>query len=541
MIAAAVHEREDYLNSSYGLKSWLLTQDHKRIAVLYFIAISVFFAIGGVFASLIRMELLAPHGALASPETYNKLFTMHGVIMVFFFLIPSIPATLGNFFLPVMIGARGLASPRINLLSWYLLILGGGFVIFAMVAGGVDTGWTFYAPYSTTYSNTYVAATLLGIVLAVLSSILTGLNFIVTVHRMRAPGMTWFRMPLFVWANYVTSVVQVVASPVIAVTLVLVLCDRVLHLGMFSPALGGDPMLFQRLFWFYAHPAVYIMVLPAMGVISELVSTFSRKPVSGYRFVAFSSVTIAALGFLGWGQHLFVSGQSLYASLVFSFLSCFVAIPAAITVFNWTATLYEGSISYAAPMLYAFGFIVLFTIGGLAGLFLTALAMNVHLADTYFAVAHFHYLMVGGTVMAYLGGLHYWWPKMTGRMYPEGWARLSALSAFVGVNLTFFPQFILGYLGMPGRYHVYPDEFHALHVASTLGATVLGLGCVLPAIYLAWSLRFGPVAGANPWRASGLEWNTSSPPPMHNFEEIPVVTQEAYDYRNVAWEMIDVG
>jgi cytochrome c oxidase subunit 1 len=358
---------------------------------------------------------------------------------------------------------------------------------------------------------------------------------------MRAPGMTWFRMPLFVWANYATGVIQVLGTPVIAVTLVLVFCERVFHIGIFDPALGGDPVLFQHLFWFYSHPAVYIMVLPAMGVVSELVSTFARKPVFGYPFVAFASVGIAVIGFLVWGHHLFVSGQSVYAGLVFSFLSYFVAIPSAIKVFNWTATLYKGSISYATPMLYAFGFIGLFTIGGLTGLFVAALGLDVHVTDTYFVIAHFHYVMVGGTVMAYLGGVHYWWPKMTGRMYPEGWAKLSALFVFAGFNLTFFPQFILGYLGMPRRYHAYPPEFQVLHVASTAGATILAIGYIMPAIYLAWSLRYGEVAGANPWAASGLEWQTPSPPPTHNFEEIPIVTQEAYDYSHVRREEIEVG
>jgi len=533
MIAEAAHKPEHYLSSDYGLKSWLLTTDHKRIAVLYFIAISVFFAIGCILAGLIRMELLTPKGSFLGSESYNTLFTMHGVIMIFFFLIPSIPATLGNFFLPLMIGARSLAFPKMSLLSWYLLILGGGFAIFAMVAGGTDTGWTMYAPYSTNYSNTSVVATALGILAAVCSSILTGLNLIVTVHRMRAPGMTWFRMPLFVWANYATGIVQVVASPVIAIVLVMVVRERVFHLATFAFTLGENLLLFQRLFWFYAHPAVYIMLLPAMGIVSELVSTFSRKRVSGYHLVALSSVIIAALGFAGWGQHLFVSGQSLYASLVFSFLSFFVAVPAAINVFNWTATLYKGSISCAAPMLYALGFIIMFSVGGLASLFLATLAMNVYVADTYFAVAQFHYLMVGGTVTAFFGGLHYWWPKMTGRMYSEGWARFSALCVFAGVNVTFFPWFILGYLGMPNRSHAYPDEFRFLHVASTLGAIVLGLGCILPVINLTWSLRFGPIAGFNPWRASGLEWKTASPPPEQNFEEAPVVTREAYDYSSI--------
>jgi cytochrome c oxidase subunit 1 len=540
MITTAVAERETYLNASYGIKSWLLTKDHKRIGLLYLFTITLFFFIGGAFATLIRIELLTPQGNLVSSETYNKLFTMHGITMIFFFLIPSIPATLGNFFLPMMIGARDLAFPRINLLSWYLLVIGGLFALFAMLAGGVDTGWTFYTPYSTTYSNTWVIATAIGIFIAGFSSILTGLNFIVTVHRMRAPGMTWFRMPLFVWAHYATALIQVLGTPVLAVTIVLVACERFFHIGIFDPALGGDPVLFQHLFWFYSHPAVYIMILPAMGVVNELVSTFSRKPIYGYHFVAFSSLAIAVLGFLVWGHHLFVSTQSVYAGLVFSFLSYFVAVPSAIKVFNWTATLYKGSISFATPMLYAFGFIGLFTIGGLTGLFVASLGIDVHVTDTYFVVAHFHYIMVGGAIMGYLGGLHYWWPKITGRMYPELWARLSALVIFLGFNLTFFPQFILGYLGMPRRYHTYPDEFQVLHVLSTAGASVLAVGYLMPMIYFVWSLRYGEVAGANPWGATGLEWQVPSPPPVHNFDEIPIVTHEAYDYTTVLGE-VEVG
>jgi cytochrome c oxidase subunit 1 len=540
MTPALAEERETYLSAGHGIKSWLLTKDHKRIGLLYLFTVTLFFFIGGVFATLIRLELLSPHGNLVSSETYNKLFTMHGVVMVFFFLLPSIPATLGNFFLPLMIGARDLAFPRINLLSWYLLVIGGLFAIFAMVAGGVDTGWTFYTPYSTSYSNTWVIATGLGIFIAGFSSILTGLNFIVTVHRMRAPGMTWFRMPLFVWAHYATALIQVLGTPVLAVTLVLIVCERTLHIGIFDPALGGDPVLFQHMFWFYSHPAVYIMILPAMGVISELVSTFSRKAIFGYGFVAFSSVAIAVLGFLVWGHHLFVSGQSFFAGMVFSFLSYFVAIPSAIKVFNWTATLYKGSISYATPMLYAFGFIGLFTIGGLTGLFVACLGIDVHVTDTYFVVAHFHYIMVGGAIMGYLGGLHFWWPKMTGRMYPEGWAKLSALVIFLGFNLTFFPQFILGYLGMPRRYHVYPDEFQVLHVLSTAGASVLAVGYLMPLIYLTWSLKYGAIAGRNPWKATGLEWQTESPPPVHNFDEIPIVTREAYDYSATVGQEVPV-
>src|SRR5581483_769589 len=434
----------NYLNAEYGLKSWLLTKDHKRIALLYLGAITFFFFIGSLYAMMIRLELLTPQGDLMQSSTYNKTFTQHGIVMVFFFLIPAIPATLGNFLIPMMIGAKDLAFPRINLLSWYIYMAGGIITIYALLAGGVDTGWTFYVPYSTTFSNSYVIATGVGIFINGFSSILTGLNFIVTIHTMRAPGMTWFRMPLFVWSHYATSLIMILGTPVVAITILLVALERLAHIGIFDPAAGGDPVLFQHLFWFYSHPAVYIMVLPAMGVISELVSAFSRKPVFGYAFVAFSSMAIAVLGFLVWGHHLFVASQSVYAGMIFSFLSFTVAIPSAVKVFNWTATLHKASISYDTPMLYGLGFIGLFTIGGLTGMFLATLAVDVHVSDTYFVVAHFHYIMVGGTLLAYLGGLHYWWPKISGRMYPEGWGRFSALVVFVGFNLTFAPQFLLG-------------------------------------------------------------------------------------------------
>src|SRR5205809_584198 len=485
----------NYLNAEYGLKSWLLTKDHKRIALLYLGSISFFFFIGGLYAMFIRLELLTPQGDLLSSATYNKMFTQHGIIMVFFFLIPSIPATLGNFLVPMMIGAKDLAFPRINLLSWYIYIIGGLITIYALLAGGVDTGWTFYVPFSSTFSNSYVVATGLGIFINGFSSILTGLNFIVTIHTMRAPGMTWYRLPLFVWSHYATALIMILGTPVIAITLLLVVFERVAHIGIFDPAAGGDPVLFQHLFWFYSHPAVYIMVLPGMGVVSELIANFSRKNIFGYKFVAFSSLAIAVFGFLVWGHHLFVAGMSVYAAMLFSFISYLVAIPSAIKTFNWTATLYRGSISYKTPMLYVFGFLGLFLIGGLTGLFLAALGLDVHLTDTYFVVAHFHYIMVGGQVMAYLGGLHYWWPKMTGRMYPEAWAKLSALIIFVGFNLTFFPQFILGYMGMPRRYWSYPAEFQVLHVLSSAGASILALGYLLPMVYFLWSLRYGQVAG----------------------------------------------
>ncbi len=543
-MSAAVFEpepqepRENYLNATYGIRSWLLTRDHKRIALLYLASINVFFFLGGLFALLIRLELLTPAGDLVQSETYNKFFTMHGVTMIFFFMIPAIPAVLGNFFIPMMIGAKDLAFPRLNLLSWYIYVAGALFTLWAIVHGGVDTGWTFYTPYSTASSNSHVIATAVGIFITGFSSILTGLNFIVTIHTMRAPGMTWFRLPLFVWSHYATSLIIVLGTPVVAVTILMVGAERVLHLGLFDPALGGDPILFQHLFWFYSHPAVYIMILPAMGVISELVTTFSRKNIFGYKFVAFASIGIAVLGFLVWGHHMFVSGQSVYAGLIFSVLSFLVAIPSAVKVFNWTATMYRGSISYRTPMLYAFGFIGLFTIGGLTGLFLATLGVDVHVHDTYFIIAHFHYIMVGGTIMGYLGGVHYWWPKISGKLYPEAWARFAALVIFIGFNLTFFPQFILGYLGMPRRYHAYPPEFQVLNVMSTAGASILGAGYIIPMIYLVWSMRYGKNAPSNPWGSTGLEWKTSSPPPTDNFEEPPVVTEDPYTYSHEEVETV---
>ncbi len=531
MPAQAVPMRtENYLNVSYSLKSWLLTMDHKRIALLYLISITLFFMVGGAAAVMMRLHLLTPAGILVQPETYNKLFTTHGIIMVFFFLIPSIPAVLGNFLIPMMIGAKDVAFPRLNLLSWYLFILGGSFTLYSVLSGGVDTGWTFYTPFSTSYSISNVMAAAVGVFIAGFSSILTGMNFVVTMHKMRAPGLTWFRMPLFLWSMYSTSIIFILGTPVIAITLLLVALERGLHIGIFDPALGGDPVLFQHLFWFYSHPAVYVMVLPSMGVVSELITAMSRKRIFGYHFVAFSSVAIAVIGFLVWGHHLFVSGQSLYAGMVFSALSFLVAIPSAVKVINWTATLYKGSISYDAPMLYALGFIGLFTIGGLTGLFLAALGIDMHVHDTYFVIAHFHYIMVGGAVMGYLGGIHYWWPKISGRRYPEGWARFAALVIFVGFNLTFLPQFVLGYEGMPRRYAIYAPEFQVLNVMSSAGASILAVGYVIPLIYLIWSMRYGPVAGDNPWGAKGLEWQTSSPPPTHNFEVSPVVSEPAYNY-----------
>jgi cytochrome c oxidase subunit 1 len=529
-VETGIESHVHYLNASYGIKSWLLTTDHKRIALLYLISITFFFFVGGSAAVLMRLNLITPQGAFLEPATYNKLFSMHGIIMVFLFMIPSIPAVLGNFLVPMMIGARDLALPKLNLLSWYVFMVGGLFMLYSVIAGGVDTGWTFYTPLSTTYANTNVISAALGVFIAGFSSILTGLNFIVTIHKMRAPGLTWFRLPLFIWAIYATSVIQVLGTPVLGISIVLVALERLLHVGVFDPALGGDPILFQHLFWFYSHPAVYIMILPSMGVMSELVTAFSKKRIFGYSFIAFSSVAIAAISFLVWGHHMFVAGQSVYAGIVFSGLSFAVAIPSAIKVFNWTATLYKGSVSYQAPMLYAIGFIGLFTMGGLTGLFLATLAVDAHVHATYFVVGHFHYIMVGGAVMGYLGGIHFWWPKISGRLYPDGWARLSAAIIFIGFNLTFFPQYMLGYLGMPRRYAVYAPEFQVLNVMSSAGASILGVGYLIPLVYLVWSMRYGPVAGPNPWGAKGLEWQTPSPPPTENFEQTPIVTEEAYAY-----------
>ena len=525
-----VLDRPSYLRDGYTLRSWLLTRDHKRIALLYMFSITGFFFLGGAAATIIRIELMTPGADLVDARTYNELFTAHGVIMVWFFLIPSIPATLGNFLIPLMIGAQEVAFPRLNLASWYVYTLGGIFVLITLIAGGVDTGWTFYTPFSTLFSNSNVVLAVVGVFIVGFSSIFTGLNFIVTVHRLRAPGMTWFRLPLFVWANYATSLIVVLATPVLAMTLVLIAFERITHVGIFDPSLGGDPIFFQHLFWFYSHPAVYIMVLPAMGVASEIIPCFARRPVFGYRAMTYAIMAIAVIGFLAWGHHMFVSGQSMYASIVFSLLSFLVAIPSAVKVFNWTATLYKGSIALSSPMLYALGFVGLFTIGGLTGLFLAATAVDVHLTDTYFVVAHFHYIMVGGTVMAYLGGLHFWWPKIVGRMYPETWARIAAVSIFVGFNLTFFPQYILGSLGMPRRYHTYAPQYQLLNDFSSLGAGVMAIGYVLPLAYLLYAMLRGQPAPPNPWNAAGLEWQTSSPPPQQNFDRTTPAVGEPYDY-----------
>lgn len=521
---------KNYLTQGTTLRSWLLTTDHKRIALLYAAGITFFFFLGGAAATLIRAELVTPAGDLLTADEYNRAFTLHGVIMVWFFLVPSIPTTLGNFLLPLMIGADEVAYPRLNLFSWYLYMVGGLLTLFALLAGGVDTGWTFYTPFSTLYSNGHVLLAAAGVFVVGFSSIATGINFIATLHLLRAKGMTWMRLPLFAWAMYATSFVMVLATPVLAMSLLLVFAERAFGLPIFDPRSGGDPILFQHLFWFYSHPAVYIMILPAMGVVSEVIAAEARRRVFGYQFMVYAMLSIAVIGFMVWGHHMFVSGQSPFASLVFSALSFVVAVPSAIKVFNWTGTLYRGQIRFSSPMLYALGFVGLFTLGGLTGLFLASLPVDVQLTDTYFVTAHFHYIMVGGSVSAFFAGLHFWWPKITGRMYSEVLAKFAAVSMFFGFNFTFFPQFILGIEGMPRRYHQYPPEFQPWHVMSSTGAVVLAFAYLWPLGYLSWSLVNGERAGDNPHEATGLEWRTTSPPPTSNFTEPPVVEDEPYDY-----------
>jgi cytochrome c oxidase subunit 1 len=518
-----------YLTAENTVASWLLTRDHKRIALLFFASITFFFFVGGSAATLMRLNLAAPEGLL-QPAVYNRMFTMHGIIMVWFFLIPSIPTTFGNFFIPLMIGARDLAFPRVNLGSWYVFNLSGLVVLYSLIMGGADTGWTFYTPLSTSFANGYVFAAAMAVFINGFSSIMTSLNFIVTIHRLRAPGMTWMRLPLFVWGIYAVSVVMLTATPVLAMDTFLLAVERFIGVGLFDPNLGGDPLLWQHMFWFYSHPAVYIMILPAMGVVSEIIPCYARRPIFGYAGMTIALMAIAILSFFVWAHHMFVAGISVYAGVVFSLMTFFVAVPSAIKVFNWTVSLHKGSIIFDAPMLYALSFVLLFTLGGVTGLMLATLGIDVDVHGTYFVVAHFHYIMVGATVSAFFGALHYWWPKMTGRLYPEIWARFAAVLTYVGFNLTFFPQFILGYLGMPRRSYTYSPEWQSWNLLSSAGASILAIAYVLPLFYLGWSLLRGRKASANPWRATGLEWATRSPPPKHNFERTPVVTLEPYCY-----------
>jgi cytochrome c oxidase subunit 1 len=536
----ALDHHANYLKAGRGIRSWLLTLDHKRIGIMYLISVIAAFFLGGVFALLVRLELLSPGRTIMDADTYNRMFTLHGAVMVFLFIIPSIPAALGNFLLPIMVGAKDVAFPRLNLLSFYIYVLGAILALYSVISGSVDTGWTFYTPYSTQTATSVVSMTF-AVFIAGFSSILTGLNFLVTVHKLRAPGIHWKRLPLFVWGMYATSIIQVLATPVLAITLVLLMFERIFGLGIFDPHLGGDPVLFQHFFWFYSHPAVYIMIVPGMAVVSELLATFSRRAIFGYFAIAMSSLGLALLGFLVWGHHMFTSGQSEFATMAFSALTMLVAIPSGVKVFNWTATLYKGSIVLTTPMLYALSFLVQFTIGGLTGLFCGTLAIDVHLHDTYFIVAHFHYVMMGGTVMGFLGGLLYWWPKMTGKMYDERLAKVAWFFVFVGFNAVFLVQFVMGSKGMPRRYYDYLPYFRPYHAFSTVGSWILGLGFVIFAWVLVKSLRSGPPAPPNPWGSAGYEWMTESPPVLSNFRETPVMTRGPYDYHLATDEELAEG
>jgi cytochrome c oxidase subunit 1 len=523
----------NYLNHETTIWSWLSTKDHKRIGVLYAFSVALFFFVAGIMALLVRTELIAPGQTIMDADTYNQVFTLHGIMMVFLFIVPGVPGVLGNFLLPIHIGAKDVAFPRLNLASWYVFMAGAALAVGSLLVGAVDTGWTFYTPYSSDSAGAAVFFVTMAVFVAGFASIFTGMNFIVTVHKMRAPGMTWNRLPLFVWAIYATSIVQVLATPVIGITMVLLFLEKFLGIGIFDPALGGDPILFQHFFWFYSHPAVYIMILPAFGIISELITAFSRQKIQGYIFIALSSVAIAFLGFLVWGHHMFVSGQSAVSSIIFSLITYLIGIPTGIKVLNWVGTMYKGSIWLQTPMLYALSFLFLFTIGGLTGIMVGVLAVDVHLHDTYFVVAHFHYVMMGGTVIALLGGLHYWWPKMTGKMYNETLGKIGALLIFIGFNVTFFTQFILGSQGMPRRYFDYLPQYETLHFISTIGSYILAAGLFLVLFYLIHSLWRGKKATKNPWGAVTLEWtHCTSPPDPHNFKRTPLVTRGPYDFYN---------
>jgi cytochrome c oxidase subunit I len=514
-----------------GILSWLLTTDHKRIGLLYMYSMGLFFTVAAILGVFMRLEMLTPGATIMEPQTYNSIFTLHGVIMIFLFIIPGVGAVFGNFFLPIQIGAKDVAFPRINLLSWYLYIAGGMIALLSLVSGGgiMDTGWTFYVPYSirttTNISMSVFAAFVLGF-----SSILTGLNFITTIHRLRAPGMGWFRMPLFCWAIYATAWIQVLATPIIGITLLLIILERAFGIGIFDPTLGGDPLLYQHLFWIYSHPAVYIMILPAMGVVSEIIPTFAKKPIFGYKAIAMSSLAIALVGYLVWGHHMFVSGISDISRVIFSLLTFLVAIPTGVKIFNWVATLYKGSIEVKAPLLFVLQFIFIFSIGGLTGLVLGALNTDIHLTDTYFVVAHFHYVMFGGMGIIFFAAMHYWFPKMFGRMYNEKIAMISAWIIAVGFNCLYFPFFILGYQGMPRRYYDYLPEYQFWHVFATIGSWILIFGIFLMFINLIRGMRKGPKATDNPWGGTTLEWTVSTPPTLENFEEIPIVTKDPYDH-----------
>jgi cytochrome c oxidase subunit 1 len=523
----------DYQGKHKGIWSWLLSTDHKRIGLLYLYAIIVFFFVAAFLGLLMRIELIAPGRTIMEPQTYNGLFTIHGIIMIFVIVIPGLAAVFGNFFLPILIGARDVAFPKLNLFSWYLYMIGAILGVLSQFIGGgaPDTGWTFYVPYSVESSTNVIYALTAAFILG-FSSILTGLNFIVTIHRMRAPGMGWMRMPLFPWALYATAWIQVLATPIVGITLLMVIAERVLNIGFFDPALGGDPVLFQHLFWIYSHPAVYIMILPAMGIVTEIFPTFSQKPVFGYGAIVLSSLAIAFVGYFVWGHHMFTSGMSYNARWFFSFLTFIVAVPSAIKVFNWISTMYGGSIDLKPPLLYAISFIFLFMIGGFTGLVLGSLATNVHTHDTAFVVAHFHYIIFGGMGFAFFAAIHYWAPKMFGRMYNFRVANIAWGLNFAGFNLLYFPLFIVGLQGMPRRSYDYLPQFQSGHVLSTVGAFILVTGLLLMVYNLIRGARKGEVAPANPWKGVTLEWKVPSPPPHENFDDIPVITSKPYLFGN---------
>lgn len=527
----------DFYRSKRGIWSWLSTVDHKRIGIMYLVGVLAAFFAAGMLAVVFRIDLMTPETELGR-ELYNKVFTLHGALMVFVFIIPAIPAALGNFFLPLMLGTKDVAFPRLNLLSFYVWCAGTAVLLFAILAGNLDTGWTFYTPYSVkegaSISPLILGTT--GVFILGFSSILTAVNFVVTVHKMRAPGLTWNRMPLFLWALYATAVIQILATPVLAITVLLLLLENAFQIGIFNPAWGGDPVLFQHFFWFYSHPAVYIMILPAFGIISEILAIHSKKQIFGYKAIALSSVAIAVISFLVWGHHMFVSGQSDFAAALFSFLTFAVAVPTAIKMFSWVATLYKGVITLNAPMLYGLVFLFTFAIGGLTGIFLGALSVDVHFHDSYFVVAHFHYVMMGGTVIAFLGGLHHWFPKMFGKMYNEKAALWGVILVFIGFNLTFFTQFMLGSQGMARRYAEYRPEFQTYHVISSIGSFILTAGLVWTLVYFVHALMRGPKAPDNPWGGVSLEWATKSPPITHNFHEIPVVDAGPYAFPEIDYK-----
>jgi len=514
-----------------GIFAWIFTTDHKRIGILYLVTILFFFFAAVTLGALMRLEMWQPEGTIMQPQTYNTFFTLHGIIMIFLFVIPVGPAVFGNFMIPLMIGAKDVFFPRLNLLSWWLYLAGGVLALISVFlpGGAADTGWTFYVPYSIRTTTNVIPALMAAFILG-FSSILTGLNFITTIHRMRAPGMTWFKMPLFVWASYATAWIQTLATPIIGITLLLVAIERLFGVGIFDPALGGDPVLFQHLFWMYSHPAVYIIILPAMGVVSEIIPVFARRTIFGYKYIAYSSLAIAFVGSLVWAHHMFTVGMSNTGMFVFSFLTFLVAIPSAIKVFNWVATLYKGSIDLDVPLLFVLSFIVQFSIGGFTGLMLGALAVNIHVTDTYFVVGHFHYVMFGGTGFGIFAAVHYWFPKMFGRMYSKKPATLAWLLMTIGFNTLYLPFLILGYLGMPRRYYHYLPQFESLHRIATVGSWIFVLGMIIMFANLFLALRRGAKAPANPWDGETLEWKTSSPPPLENFHEIPRVTTGPYDY-----------